>query len=423
MNCSRRKFLISAGAALGALTLSPWRGLSQPAPIRIGHQAPLSGFLAGFGLWHNRAIAAAIRLINESGGANGRRFELVTADATSDANTSVRVLEESLLDIENPVDFVIGSVLSESNIFSAPVAKEFKTPYFAQGVATPITGAAGNRYIFKSYHTAQGAIEGGWRWVLGNLGKRWTIIHSELAFARAQAQAWEEKLEEVTAEVVDVIPVPFDPASPPAFSQYLNLIDTSRTQGIFQAFSARDTIAFMQQASDLGLTRRFNTLGLIEGIDVLDVAAPAFENTYYITSYPRRADQVPAALQSFDQVYRSRVGIDGQGRALDNPAQTVPIADLFGSWQALHLIQSAITQIGWESPADHPALILALEGFQYESGQKFPQGNGFIRADDHQAFHGHYIERVTGGSLVVQAQSSLDESFYVPTVDYRNEPF
>ncbi|MBI1730706.1 ABC transporter substrate-binding protein [Candidatus Acetothermia bacterium] len=425
MKRSRRDFLKGVFGAAGTLTLVPWKGFAQLPPILIGHQASLSGFLGSYGFWHNQAVKAALKKINDAGGVNGRQLSLVTVDGASNPNTSANVMEESLLggDGSTPVDFVIGSVLSEANYASAPLARESRTPYFAQGVATDITGSKGNRWVFKSYHTVQGAVEGGWRWALQNLGTRWTIIHSELAFATSQAQAWKEKLGEVQAEVVDVISVPFDPASPPALSQYLNLIDTSRTQVLFQAFTARDSIAFMQQASALGLNKSLKVFGISEGVDALNISSPVFDNTYYISSYPRRSDQVPAALQALDQEYRQLIGIAADGQAASDPTKTVPIGDLYGSWQAVHLIQSAIEQTGWKSRDDHPSLILALEGFLYEASLDFPQGNGFIRANDHQAFQSHYIEHAEGGSLVVKATSSLDESFYVPSVDYRTEPF
>lgn len=423
MATTRRTFLKGI-AAVGALTFAPVRGFGQLDPIQIGHQAPLTGFLAGFGFWHNRAIEAQIGRINAAGGINGRSLELVTVDTQSSGNIGATELEEGLLGGPNcidPVDFVIGSVLSETNIFSAPLARDCRTPYFGQGVATPITGVLGNRWIFKSYHTAQGAVEAGWRWALENLGTRWTIIHSELAFAQAQADAWAAKLDEVNATLVDTIAVPFDPASPPNFTQFLNLIDTNSTDAIFQAFTARDTIAFMQQAADLGLTSSTGVLGLIEGIDLLDVDSAAFENTHYITSYPRRASQVPASLQTFDQTYRQAVGIDDEGRALSDSSQIVPIADLFGSWQALSLIKQICEQISWSSRADHPAFIQALEGFLYDASNDFPQGSGFVRADDHQTFHGHYIEQVVNGSMNVVETTVQDQSFYLPTVDYRGE--
>jgi len=425
MKTTRRSFIKSMAATGLTLSVAPIRGFGQPAPIRIGHQAPLTGFLAGFGFWHNEAIKAAIDRVNSTGGANGRNLELTTTDTTSNANVAADVLQEDLLGgplFEDPVDFVIGTVLSDSNILSAPLIEESRTVYFPQGVATPITGFLGNRWLFKSYHTAQGAIEAGWRWALDNLGRRWTIIHAEIAFAQAQAEAWAAKLEEVTATVVDTIPVPFDPTSPPEFSQFLNLIDRDASDGVYHAFTARDTVAFLQQATEFGLKDDVSLLSIIEGIDILDVNSSAFDNTYYITSYPRSASQVPANLQSFDDNFRQAVGIGPDGKALSDPSQVVPVADLFGSWQAIHLIQQIVNQTGWQSRDDHPSFIQALEGFLYDASFEFPQGSGFIRADDHQAFHPHYIEQVVSGSLVVQSEIPQENSFYVPTVDCRDEP-
>ena len=423
MKTTRRSFLKGTAGALGALSMTPFAGFGQADAIRIGYQGSFSGFLGSFGFWHNEAIKAAIDRVNSTGGANGRQLTLTTTDTESNPNTAVDALQEDLLGgplCEDPVDFVIGTVFSDSNIPSAPIVQECRTVYFPQGVATPITGFLGNRWVFKSYHTVQSAIEAGWRWALDNLGRNWTIVHSDIAFAQAQAGAWQAKLEEVTANVVDVISVPFNPTSPPDFSQFLNLIDRNESDGVIHAFTARDTVAFLQQASELQLKDDVSLLGIIEGVDTLDTATDAFEDTYYITSYPRLADQVPAELQAFDQNFRESVGIGADGRSLNDGSQ-VPVADLFGSWQAIHLIQKIVDQTGWQSREDHPGFIQALEGFLYDVGFDFPQGGGFIRADDHQAFHSHYIERVVGGSLQVQAAVEQENSFYLPTVDFRSE--
>ncbi|OGF53678.1 MAG: hypothetical protein A2Z21_01280 [Candidatus Fraserbacteria bacterium RBG_16_55_9] len=413
LTCTRRDFFRTAGAGLLAFALGP-RASAQPKEIVIGHQAPLTGAVAQFGPWHNRAIRAVIDRINAAGGISSLPLVLVTEDEAS--NPEIGQDKFRKLVLQEGADFVIGSVWSATNLATAPLARELKTVYFPQGIATEITGEAGNRYIFKSYHTVRGAVNAGARWTVENLGKRWTIVASQLEFAQSQAADWRAQLEALGAEIVDVITIPFRPAD---FLPYVSRVNVDRTEVLYQAFTALDTIRFLQAARDLGLHERLKILGLIEGIDVLDTNSPAFEGTYYITSYPRRASQVPEELQELDPVYRRSLDIDEEGRS---PQGTVvPIADLFGSWQALSLIRKGIEQSGWQSKADNSAFIQALEGRNWSAGLEFPQGDGFLRPEDHLAFHGHYIEHVEKGQLNVLLRISRDASLYSPLIDYTQQ--
>jgi len=408
---TRRSFLKAVGAGVLALGLG---AMGKAEEIIIGHQAPLTGAAAQFGKWHNRALKAAVELINSEGGIAGRPLKLVTEDGASKPETG----KDKFIELveRHGADFIIGSVWSGTNLATAPLAQELRTIYFPQGIATEITGESGNRYIFKSYHTVRAAVWAGAKWAVENLGRRWTIIASQIEFAQSQAADWQVKLEELGAEVIDVITVPFRPAD---FLPFLAQMDLERTEVLYQAFTAVDTIRFMQTAYELGLQERVKILGLIEGIDVLDTEDPAFEGTYYITSYPRLASQVPEQLRAYDRAYREAVGIDDEGRSAEG--EVVPIADLFGSWQALSLIKRAAEEAGWRSKADDPALIEALEGLKWEASGSFPQGAGFLRAEDHLSFHDHYIERVIDGRLEVLLRIPKEASLYEPLVDYTKQ--
>jgi branched-chain amino acid transport system substrate-binding protein len=142
----------------------------QVQSIRIGHQLDRTGAVALFGKWHNRALEAAIKLVNEQRGINGRPVELVNSE---DAQTKPDVGKDAFekLVTQKRADFVIGSVFSGTNIATAPLAKALKTVYFPQGIATEITEKFGNRYVFKGYHTVRAAIAAAHEWVFANLGE------------------------------------------------------------------------------------------------------------------------------------------------------------------------------------------------------------------------------------------------------------
>ncbi len=417
MKISRRRFLQYSAGTLALSTVIGYAGFSQARPIRIGHQLDTTGAVAAFAKWHNKAIDAAMKRLNEQKGIAGRAVELVNSD-DSQTNPNVGKEQFGKLVSQKNVDFVIGSVFSGTNIATAPVAKELKTVYFPQGIATSIVGESGNRYIFKSYHSVRAAVEAGYRWALDNLGKRWTIIASDLEFSQSQAQDFAAKVREAGGQVIDTIIVPF---RTPDFLSSLNKINLARTDALYQAFNAVDTVRFMPAALEFGLTKRVPVLGLIEGIDVLDVNTAPYEGTYYITSYPRRSDQVASDLTKLDTLYRERVGIGADGKSLDGK-EVVPIADLFGSWQALSLIKLGIEQSNWQSAKDTPSFIQALEVNRILKAEEgFPQGEQFLRAQDHLSFHSHYIERVENGKLSVKTR--LPEGLYTPSVDYTKEAF
>lgn len=416
---TRRDFLrASVGATLGLWLLgsASW---AQAQPIRMGHQFDKTGAVALFSKWHNRALDAAIKLINEQRGINGRPVELINSD---DAQTKPDVGKDEFekLVTQKRADFVIGSVFSGTNIATAPLAKSLKTVYFPQGIATDISEKFGNRYVFKSYHTVRAAIEAAHEWVFANLGKRFTIVHSVIDFARSQAEDWAEKIR-AAGGTVQFIPVPF-PAPSDLFS-VIHKIDLSKTDVLYHAFTAVETARFLQAAFDQNLQGRVKVLGLIEGIDVLSTAEPWLEGAYFISGYPRRADQVPEELSAFDREYRRRVGISPEGFSLENPREVVPIADLFGSWQAVFLLKQAAELVNWRSKADTPALIQALEGLTMPASVGFPQGAQLLRAQDHLVFHDHYIERVESGQLKVLARIPREKSLYKTSADYTKEEF
>lgn len=416
---TRRDFLrASVGTVVGLWFLgrASW---AQAQPIRIGHQLDRTGAVALFGKWHNRALDAAIKLVNEQRGINGRPVELVNSD---DVQTKPDVGKDEFekLVTQKKVDFVIGSVFSGTNIATAPLAKALKTVYFPQGIATDITEKFGNRYVFKSYHTVRAAIEAAHAWVFANLGKRFTIVHSVIDLGRSQAEDWAEKIRAAGGEV-QLIPVPF-PAPSDLFS-IIQKIDLAKTDVLYHAFTAVETARFLQAAFDQNLQSRVKVLGLIEGIDVLSPAEPWLEGAYFISGYPRRADQVPEELSAFDREYRRRVGISPEGFSLENPREVVPIADLFGSWQAVFLLKQAAELVNWRSKADTPALIKALEGLTMPASVGFPQGAQFLRAQDHLVFHDHYIERVENGQLKVLARIPKEQSLYRTGADYTKEEF
>jgi branched-chain amino acid transport system substrate-binding protein len=92
-------------------------------------------------------------------------------------------------------------------------------------------------------------------------------------------------------------------------------------------------------------------------------------------------------------------------------------------WEPFFALKAAIEKSGWKVRADTPKVIKTLEGMAFKESLEFPQGDMSIRAEDHLAITGLYIEQIQKGELKVVAKIPAREAMYPPTVDHTKEPF
>jgi branched-chain amino acid transport system substrate-binding protein len=410
---TRREFL-KALAGTGMILGLPLVGRAQ-TPIRIGHQVDLSGSLAIYGYWQDKALRAAVAEVGEIA---GRPLELLTEDTESNPATGVQKLRRLIQ--QDRVDFVIGSQHSGICKASLPLARELKTVYFPLGEATELTSEWGNRYSFKVNHTVRSHVQVSYKWAVENLGKRWTIVVADYAFGQSHAAEWPPRIQREGGEVLKSIAIPLDATD---FLPYLTGIDVKNTDVLLYVFPGSNVIRFLEQADSLGILEQVNLLGVICSIDGIGTEEiPALEGSWYVSNHPRLATEVPERLRDYDAHLRHAVGVDDEGYELGG-GRAITGSHYWYAWEALHLLKEAIEESGWQGKEDNPVLIEVLEGIAAEAGFGFPQGDILIRAQDHQGFHDHYIERVEDGKLRVKLHFERSEAVYPPEADYTQEGF
>jgi ABC-type branched-subunit amino acid transport system substrate-binding protein len=144
MNQRRKLLAVLAAAALAA----PGAALAQGAAgaIVIGQSAPLSGSNKDLGTDIRNGAAAYFKRVNDAGGVNGRKIELVSLDDANDTKRS-EANTKQLLEQNNPVAlFGYGSAtLSRPAL---PHVEAARITFFA-----PFTGADPmrkfNRYVYN----------------------------------------------------------------------------------------------------------------------------------------------------------------------------------------------------------------------------------------------------------------------------------
>ncbi len=95
---ANRRGVLKGLAASGALTAAGgFPGFIQAQtsePIRLGFQLHRTGIGAAYGRWYERTATAALKVLNDAGGINGRPVEIVFEDDGTDPKRGAEVVEK-----------------------------------------------------------------------------------------------------------------------------------------------------------------------------------------------------------------------------------------------------------------------------------------------------------------------------------------
>ena len=137
---TRRTFLASSAAAAGALATGAWPARADNAPgitdteIKIGQTMPYSGPASAYGVI-GKTESAYFKMINEAGGVNGRKINLISLD---DGYSPPKTVEQIRRLVEQEqVAFIFNSLGTPSNAAIRQYLNDNKVPqlFVATGAA------------------------------------------------------------------------------------------------------------------------------------------------------------------------------------------------------------------------------------------------------------------------------------------------
>ncbi|HUJ88829.1 MAG TPA: hypothetical protein VLX12_01430, partial [Syntrophorhabdales bacterium] len=114
--------------------------------------------------------------------------------------------------------------------------------------------------------------------------------------------------------------------------------------------------------------------------------------------------------------------VDPEGKEIGTGVRFV-LAFNWAMWEAPFELKAAIEKSGWQGKQDTPKLITTLEGMQFKESVEFPLGDIKIRAEDHLAGVGMYVERIVNGELKVVSHVPAADVMYPPLANYSKEGF
>jgi branched-chain amino acid transport system substrate-binding protein len=389
---TRRRVVGWGGGAIGAMMLvpAPWRAAFGTAKsFRIGSEQPLSGPGAAGGKTAVVGLQMAADRINKNGGINGRPIELVIVDDESKPDVARRKTQK-MVEEEN-IDIHAGGFLSNICLACMPVWQEAKiVNMITVCLDTTLTTTHCNRYTFRlhDYAPAQAVAFGP---KLTKMGKKWHIAYADYSWGQSTRDAYVQEIKKNGGEVVETTGIPLGTAD---MTPFLSKV-TGEFDGFFGIFFGKDGVTLVNQAYDLGLTKKYKFAGdgsISESTNLLAVGNK-------IDGFTAINRYIPIFAGPLDTDYHRAWFKEAKDRlAKIDPSGPLPDKYVQSNFEAINALKLAMEKSKFEGRKDTMKLVEALEGLHVKGGPDFITGDKTIRKDDHQAFLTEFIFTVSGGT-------------------------
>lgn len=419
---SRRGALTTlAGAAAGA-SLPLWARYTHAqtsAPIKVGFQVHRTGIGAAYGRWYDRTTEAAVRLINEGGGINGRMVEIVAEDDGTDPKRGAEVVEKFAN--QHGCDIGFGTLFSHVVIGSSPRAGELKLPYFVVSEGHHVASGKLNRYTLQPGITdVKSQVQAMAPYVASTLGKKVTMIFPDFAFGHDHRDFFTAAMQAQGGEVLEQIAIP--PAET-SFTKYFPKIPRD-TEVLYHVMVGPAVLTFVKELGEFFGGQGPALFGFIDSLEAVAIDSPGLEfleNSYFWEGMCRDKQPDESAHETF---YREAVGVNERGASLSDPKDVSTYAHMFGCWETLHVIKAGMEASAYGGPQDRAALIEAVEAMtDIPESREHPQGAKIFNGRTHQVFGHQNISQVRGGQLIRVHRTSIEDTFYPDEVDYTTQAF
>jgi len=416
---STLKGLAAAGGLMAAPGSVRYAQSQNSAPIKIGFQAHKTGIGAAYGRWYERTTNAAIKLINEAGGINGRPVEIVIEDDGTDPKRGAEVVAKFAN--QHKTDIVYGTLFSHVVVGSAPTAGELKIPYYVVSEGYHVASGKMNRWCFQPGITdVRAQVTSVAPWVSANLGKKVTMIYPDYAFGYDHRDYFAPAIKAQGGEVIAQIAIPPTESS---FTKYFPQIP-AETEVLYHVMVGPAVLTFVKELGEFYGSNKPQLFGFIDSLEAVDINSPGLEfldGSHFWEGAPRYAQANDSDAM---KAYRAAVGIDDNGASTADAKDVSTAAHMFGCWETLYVIKQAMEASAYKGPEDRQKLIEATEAIPgFEETNEHPQGDKVIDGKLHQCYGHQNISKVEGGKLNIVHRTEIKDGFYEAEGDYTQMAF
>lgn len=360
-------------SSLMALTLGAAvsTGAAAEDVIKIGELNSYKAQPAFLGPYKN-GMELAIEQINESGGLNGKKVELVIKDDNATTGDAVRVAEELIS--RDQVDVLTGTFLSHIGLAVTDFAKQKKAFFLAaEPLTDKIVWENGNRYTFRLRPSTYMQVAALIPDAVKMNKKRWGLVYPNYEYGQSAAATFKKLLKEAQPDV-EFVAEQAAPLGKVDAGSVVQALSDANVEAVFNVLFAADLAKFVRAGSQRNFFEDKPVVSLLTGEpEYLDPLGSETPEGWVVTGYPWYAIDTPEH-KAFLDAYQAKFD--------DYPR----LGSVVG-YSAIMSLAEGIKKAGSTETED---MIKAFRGLELMS----PFGSIEYRAADHQSTMGAYVGKL-----------------------------
>ncbi|MEV1066925.1 ABC transporter substrate-binding protein [Streptomyces sp. NPDC050263] len=299
-----RRFRRAAGAtallAVVALTANACAGEDSAeaggssSEIHIGAWLPLTGATATYGVAERAGADAYFKMLNASGGINGRKVKWTVKDNAADPQQTVQIARE-LVGQDKVVAIVNANGTSQAEAAFPFVLNQSKVPILNEVGGSeswykpPRAGLFGTQTLYEDQASAIAA------WAVQDGAKKILVVHSDPAAFVNVAKQVEPVAKKVDPSVeVERLPVKYQTTD---YTPVISKVKAAKTQAVILILTSPEAAAFLKEAKLQGLSLPTYAYAPVAAESTVALAEDAAEGLKAVQLVKAPSDPDPAVKE------------------------------------------------------------------------------------------------------------------------------
>ena len=322
---------------------------------------------------YKKGMQLALDEVNDAGGINGKKLELVIRDDNANPGDAVRAAEE--LVSREKVDVLTGSFLSHIGLALTDFARQKKVFFLASEPLTDkITWQDGNRYTYRLRTSTYMQVAMLVPEALALKKKRWAIVYPNYEYGQSAVATFKTLMKAAQPDI-EFVSEQASPLGKVDAGSVVQALADSKPDAIFNVLFAADVTKFVREGTTRGLFKDRPVVSVLTGEpEYLDTFRDETPAGWIVTGYPWQFIDTPEH-KAFLTAY--------QAKFKDYPR----LGSVVG-YSAIKSIAEGIKRSGGSTETE--AMIKAFSGLKLT----IPFGPIEYRAIDNQSTMGAYVGKL-----------------------------
>jgi branched-chain amino acid transport system substrate-binding protein len=333
----------------GAGFLGGCQKLTSENTIKIGEYGSMTGSEATFGQSTHKGIQLAIEEINQTGGIQGKKIELISVDNQGKPEEAAAAVTKLIT--VNKVVAILGEVASSRSLAGGPIAQRYGVPMISPSSTNPKVTQIGN-FIFRTcfIDPFQGKVMADF--AFNSLGMNTVAILRDIKndYSVGLADYFTQTFRDLGGTVISDLSYASGDVD---FKAQLTAIRSLQPQALFVPGYYTEVGLIARQARELGLDAVMLGGDGWDSHRLVEIGGQALENTYFSNHYA--ADSTEPNVVAFVNKFKSRYG-------------SVPDGMAATGYDAALVLIDALKRTQNQKPEEIRQALVSMQRFQAATG-------------------------------------------------------